>query len=80
MEQVEQLQIDKLQQLRLAWRQGLDSGAVGDIDFSALRREAKDIMPRVSFTAQARQDLLDIWLFIAPRNGETVAERVYSDI
>jgi hypothetical protein len=44
MEQVEQLQTDKLQQLRLAWRQGLDSGAVGDIDFSALRREAKDIM------------------------------------
>ena len=40
MEQVEQLQADKLQQLRLAWQQGIDSGVVGDIDFAALKREA----------------------------------------
>ena len=44
MEQVEQLQADKLQQLRLAWQQGIDSGDVGDIDFAALKREAKNMM------------------------------------
>ena len=26
-------------------------------------------MPRITFSGQARQDLLDIWLHVAPRNG-----------
>ncbi len=37
-------------------------------------------MTRVRFTARAREDLLDIWLFVAARNSETIADRVYDDI
>ena len=37
-------------------------------------------MTRVRFTARAREDLLDIWLFVAARNSETVADRVYDGI
>ena len=37
-------------------------------------------MTQVRFTARAREDLLDIWLFVAARNSETVADRVYDDI
>ena len=37
-------------------------------------------MTQVRFTARAREDLLDIWLFVAPRNSETVADRVYDGI
>jgi len=35
---------------------------------------------RVRFTRRAREDLLDIWLYIAPRNSEAVAHRVYDQI
>jgi len=35
---------------------------------------------RVRFTARAREDLLDIWLYVAARNSETVADRVYDGI
>jgi toxin ParE1/3/4 len=35
---------------------------------------------QVRFTARAREDLLDIWLFVAARNSETVADRVYDGI
>jgi toxin ParE1/3/4 len=35
---------------------------------------------KVHFTRHARQDLLDIWLHIAPRNSEAVADRVYDRI
>jgi toxin ParE1/3/4 len=34
----------------------------------------------VRFTRRAREDLLDIWLHIAPRNSEAVADRVYDRI
>ncbi len=37
-------------------------------------------MTRVRFSACAREDLLDIWLFVAARNSETIADRVYDDI
>ncbi len=37
-------------------------------------------MTKVRFTARAREDLLDIWLFVAARNSETIADRVYDDI
>jgi toxin ParE1/3/4 len=37
-------------------------------------------LARISFTKEARQDLLDIWLYVTPRNGEAVADRVYSQI
>ena len=37
-------------------------------------------MTRVRFTARAREDLLDIWLYVAARNSETVADRVYDGI
>lgn len=37
-------------------------------------------MPRITFSGQARQDLLDIWLHVAPRNGEAVADRVWNQI
>ena len=37
-------------------------------------------MPLVSFTKQARKDLLDIWLYLAPRAGEAVSDRIYDEI
>ncbi len=37
-------------------------------------------MTRVRFTARAREDLLDIWLYVAARSSETVADRVYDGI
>jgi toxin ParE1/3/4 len=35
---------------------------------------------KVRFTRQARKDLLDIWLYLAPRTSETLADRVYDRI
>ncbi len=37
-------------------------------------------MSEVRFTRRAREDLLDIWLYIAPRNSEAVADQVYDRI
>ena len=34
----------------------------------------------VRFTRGAREDLPDIWLYIAPRNSEAVANRIYDRI
>ena len=36
-------------------------------------------MSKVSFTRRAREDLLDIWLYIAPQNP-AAADRVYDHI
>jgi len=35
---------------------------------------------RVRFTAQAREDLLDIWLYIATHSSQSIADRVYDRI
>lgn len=37
-------------------------------------------MTPVRFSARAREDLLDIWLYVAARNSETVADRLYERI
>lgn len=37
-------------------------------------------MRKVRFTRRAREDLLDIWLYIAPRDSEAVADRVFDRI
>ena len=37
-------------------------------------------MSRVRFTAQAREDLLEIWLYIATHSSESIADRVYDRI
>lgn len=37
-------------------------------------------MKRVIFTHAARQDLLDIWLYIAANNSEAVGDRIYDQI
>ena len=37
-------------------------------------------MSKVHFTQRARQDLLDIWIYIAPRNSETAADAIYDRI
>lgn len=37
-------------------------------------------MSQVRFTARAREDLLDIWLYVATHNSEAVADRVYDGI
>ena len=37
-------------------------------------------MKRVVFTHAARQDLLDIWVYIADNTSETVADRIYDQI
>ena len=34
-------------------------------------------MSRVRFTRRAREDLLDIWLYVAPRSSEAVADQIY---
>ena len=42
-----------------------------------LKREG---MGKLHFTRHARQDLLDIWIYIAPRNSEAVADAIYDRI
>jgi plasmid stabilization system protein ParE len=37
-------------------------------------------MGKVHFTRRARQDLLDIWIYIAPRNSEAVADAVHDRV
>ena len=37
-------------------------------------------MSKVRFTHRAREDLLDIWLYIARRNSEAVADQIYDRI
>lgn len=37
-------------------------------------------MSRILFTARAREDLLDIWLYVAKHNSEAVADRIYDSI
>lgn len=37
-------------------------------------------MNQVRFARRAREDLLDIWLYLAPRTSEAVADRVYDRI
>ena len=37
-------------------------------------------MSRTVFTARAREDLIEIWLYIATHNSEAVADRVYDSI
>jgi antitoxin ParD1/3/4 len=44
MERVEQRELEKLQYLRQAWQQGIDSGDAGEVDFLALKQEARDIL------------------------------------
>jgi antitoxin ParD1/3/4 len=41
MEKVEQQETEKLQFLRNAWRDGIDSGDAGELDFKALKQEAR---------------------------------------
>jgi toxin ParE1/3/4 len=35
---------------------------------------------RVRFTARAREDLLDIWIYVAKSSSEAAADRVYDNI
>jgi toxin ParE1/3/4 len=35
---------------------------------------------KVRYTRRAREDLFDIWLYIAPRNSEAAADMVYDRI
>ena len=41
MEKVEQREAEKLSFLRQAWREGIDSGDAGELDFSTLKQEAR---------------------------------------
>ncbi len=41
MEKIEQQEAEKLSYLREAWRQGIDSGDAGEVDFTALKQEAR---------------------------------------
>jgi len=41
MEKVERQEGEKLHYLRKAWKDGIDSGDAGEMDFSALKREAR---------------------------------------
>lgn len=41
MEKAERQETEKLQFLRTAWQEGFDSGDAGEIDFAALKKEAR---------------------------------------
>ena len=41
MEKTEQQEAEKLALLRQAWKEGIDSGDAGEIDFMALKKEAR---------------------------------------
>jgi len=41
MEKTEQQEVEKLQYLRTAWQEGIDSGDVGEVDFKTLKQEAR---------------------------------------
>jgi antitoxin ParD1/3/4 len=41
MEKVEQQEAEKLSFLRQAWKEGIDSGDAGAVDFPALKKEAR---------------------------------------
>ena len=41
MERSEQQEAEKLALLRLVWKKGIDSGDAGEIDFAALKQEAR---------------------------------------
>jgi antitoxin ParD1/3/4 len=41
MEKIEQQETEKLRFLRGAWKEGLDSGDAGEVDFSTLKQEAR---------------------------------------
>ncbi len=41
MERIERQEAEKLVVLRQAWNEGLDSGDAGEIDFTALKKEAR---------------------------------------
>ena len=41
MEKIERQEAEKLSYLRQAWRQGIDSGDAGEVDFAALKKEAR---------------------------------------
>lgn len=37
-------------------------------------------MAKLHYTRRAREDLLEIWLYIAPRNSEALADAIYDRI
>jgi toxin ParE1/3/4 len=37
-------------------------------------------MGKVHFTRRAREDLLNIWIYISPRNSEALADSIYDRI
>ena len=41
MEKAEQQEAEKLNFLRQAWKEGIDSGDAGEMDFAALKQEAR---------------------------------------
>ena len=41
MEKLEQQEAEKLSFLRKAWQEGIDSGDAGEIDFAALKKDAR---------------------------------------
>jgi len=43
MEKIERQDAEKLAYLRKAWQEGIDSGDAGEVDFAALKREARQL-------------------------------------
>ena len=43
MEKIERQDAEKLAYLRKAWQDGVDSGDAGEVDFAALKQEARDL-------------------------------------
>jgi antitoxin ParD1/3/4 len=41
MERLERQEAEKLPPLRQAWKEGMDSGDAGDVDFAKLKKEAR---------------------------------------
>ena len=46
MEKVERREAEKLTLLRSAWKEGIDSGDAGEVDFTALKQEARARLAR----------------------------------
>jgi antitoxin ParD1/3/4 len=42
MEKIEKQEAEKLRFLRAAWKEGIDSGDAGEIDFDVLKQEARE--------------------------------------
>jgi antitoxin ParD1/3/4 len=85
MEKLEQQEAEKLRFLQQAWQQGIDSGDAGEVDFSALKQEARArlaaskewVREQTSFyTPRARRPTGHLALHRNPHVADQVYDRI----